>query len=140
MTDILPSTWTLQILLHYPDSGCMPDLGQRNGILMFLKAERKDGSTTNVNSSSLKILFDLLASNDSHNNLTQEESTESTVLLPLNRSNIEGYIDYLGIRDHKHTIDILMTNGFHSHKVFKSSGKSRCQITWSHPWGGDHVV
>ncbi|KNZ56009.1 hypothetical protein VP01_251g1 [Puccinia sorghi] len=72
--------------------------------------------TTNVNLSSLKILLDLLASNDSHNHLTQEKYLESTVLLPPNESNIKGYIDYLGIDDRKHTIDILMNNGFHSHK------------------------
>jgi hypothetical protein len=55
---------------------------------------------------------------------------ESTLSSPPNKSDIEGYIDFLGIqnRDKEYTLEILLANGFHSHKVFKSLGLARSEV------------
>ncbi|KNZ47235.1 hypothetical protein VP01_657g3 [Puccinia sorghi] len=82
-------------------------------------------SSSNINSSSLQLLVYLLAAKESPEKSNQDTCIISPVLSPPNESNIKGYIDYLGICDQEHTIDILMTNGFHSLKVFKSSSLAR---------------
>ena len=85
-------------------------------------------SSSNTNVSSLQVLLDLLAARESPTRFTREQSSESSVSSPPNDSNIEGYIDFLGIRDREHTLDILLTNGFHTYKVFKSRGLARSDV------------
>ncbi|KNZ61576.1 hypothetical protein VP01_1383g9 [Puccinia sorghi] len=41
---------------------------------------------------------------------------------PPNSSDIKGYINFLGINKKEDTLNILLENGFKSHKVFKLSG------------------
>jgi hypothetical protein len=47
---------------------------------------------------------------------------------PPNETNIDGYIDFLGIRDRDYTLELLLANGFHSHKVFKSNSLSCSEV------------
>ncbi|PLW29313.1 hypothetical protein PCASD_23585 [Puccinia coronata f. sp. avenae] len=53
-----------------------------------------------------------------------------TLSSPPNKADIEGYIDFLGIRnqDKEYTLEILLANGFHSHKVFKLVGLARSEV------------
>lgn len=81
--------------------------------------------SSNINASGLQLLVDLLAAKQSPNQSTSIKSSEAPVSSPPNKSHIEGYISFLGIRYWEHTIDILLSNGFHLHKFFKSSSLAR---------------
>lgn len=85
-------------------------------------------SASNFNHSSLQLLVNLLALKDTPKQLTKDKSSKGPVSSPPKKSHIEGYIDFLGIHNQEHTIDILLTNGFHSHKLFKSSGLAGSKI------------
>ncbi|KNZ60279.1 hypothetical protein VP01_1580g1 [Puccinia sorghi] len=44
------------------------------------------------------------------------------------KGDIKGYLDFLGIHDKDHVLEILLENCFHSHKVFKPPGLARADI------------
>ncbi|PLW06287.1 hypothetical protein PCASD_26816 [Puccinia coronata f. sp. avenae] len=85
-----------------------------------------------VNDSNIQLLAALLAGRTQNEMSPTISGTgaESTLSSPPNESDIEGYIDFLGIqnRDKEYTLEILLANGFHSHKVFKSSGLACSEV------------
>ncbi|KNZ55324.1 hypothetical protein VP01_2710g4 [Puccinia sorghi] len=44
------------------------------------------------------------------------------------QSDIEDYLEFLGIHNKAQTLEILLEDGFHSHKVFKSPGLSQSDV------------
>jgi hypothetical protein len=86
-------------------------------------------SNSVVNNSNIQLLAALLAGRN-QNEMTPTISgtgAKSTLSFPPNKSNIKGYIDFLGIQnqDKEYTLEILLANGFHlQYKVFKSLGLS----------------
>ena len=86
-------------------------------------------SKQTVNTDSLDLLASLLAARGDHRSESSSLSHEQTPLSsPPNESHIEGYINYLGIMNKEDTLNILLANGFTSHKVFKSSGLLRSEV------------
>ncbi|PLW41565.1 hypothetical protein PCASD_10000 [Puccinia coronata f. sp. avenae] len=89
-------------------------------------------SNSLVNDSNIQLLAALLAGRTQNEMSPTISGTgaKSTLSSPPNESNIEGYIDFLGIRnrDKEYTLEILLANGFHLHKVFKSSGLARSEV------------
>ncbi|KNZ47240.1 hypothetical protein VP01_657g8 [Puccinia sorghi] len=78
----------------------------------------------NLNTSGVELLAGLLAGH--HKNRLQSKSRLQTPLSsPPNKSHIKGYINFLGISNKEDPLNILLANGFTSHKVFKLSGLFR---------------
>ncbi|PLW51085.1 hypothetical protein PCASD_02411 [Puccinia coronata f. sp. avenae] len=89
-------------------------------------------STSAVNDLNIQLLAALLGGRKQGDMTPTISRTgcNSTLSSPPNEANIEGYIDFLGIsyQDKEYTLEILLANGFHSHKVFKSVGLARLEV------------
>jgi hypothetical protein len=83
-------------------------------------------STSAVNNSNIQLLAELLGGRNRGDMTPTISRTgcNSTLSSPPNEFDIKGYIDFLGIRnqDKEYTLEILLPNGFHLHKVFKLAG------------------
>ncbi|PLW16236.1 hypothetical protein PCASD_18108 [Puccinia coronata f. sp. avenae] len=82
------------------------------------------GSNSLLNSSNIHLLAELLTARNSSNPVIRKEPTESQLSSPPNESHIQGYLDFLGVRNKTRTLEVLEANGFHSHKIFNSPGLS----------------
>ena len=83
-----------------------------------------------ISSSRMDLLAELIAAKTNRSAPSQDDCTrpEDPLSSPPNKDDIEAYLDFLGIHDKDHTLEILLENGFHSHKVFKSSGLARSDV------------
>ena len=84
------------------------------------------GSSSTLNNSTVDILAQLLGGG--RERTTDSPDNNAPLSSPPNESHIEEYLDFLGIRDKDHVLEILLANGFHSHKLFKSGGLARADV------------
>jgi hypothetical protein len=97
-----------------------------------LDASALTASTSVVNESNLQLISKLLASRNTlytkRPSINSEEAPNTAMSSPPNKTNINFYIDFLGIRNREYTLELLLANGFHSHKVFKSTTLSCSKV------------
>ncbi|KNZ51482.1 hypothetical protein VP01_3935g2 [Puccinia sorghi] len=81
---------------------------------------------TNQNASNspntVNLLARLLVKLSNTQRTSHEYCFETPLLSPTNECQIEGYIHFLGINNKEDTLNILIVNGFTSHKVSKALG------------------
>ena len=91
-------------------------------------ADVESASTSTISPSNIELLAELIGLKNGNKPASPDGCSDAPMSSPPNESHIEGYVDFLGIRDRDHTIEILLANRFHSHKVFKSLGLARGDV------------
>ncbi|KNZ62920.1 hypothetical protein VP01_1207g3 [Puccinia sorghi] len=94
-----------------------------SNLILVLNGPRplKDGASINSPTSSLPFISATgakWARLRNHSNEKPENNCcmEAPIASPPKKYDIEDYLDFLGIRYKEHTLEILLKNGFHSHK------------------------
>jgi len=92
------------------------------------KKSTTSGNDMSLNNANVTLLAELIGAKRVPSPMPDHDRPDTPISSPPNKPDIESYLDFLGIRDKDHTLEILLANGFHSHKVFKSSGLARSEV------------
>ena len=113
------------VSVHSPPS-CLPYITASGAKRARIHNTDGSGSSSGINSSGVELLAQLLGANRGRSEGSPNH--DSPLSSPPNESHIEEYLEFLGIRDKDHVLEILLANSFHSHKLFKSGGLARADV------------